>query len=97
MAASGAGELGLLGAAVGLGARGALTAGGGMVAYRIITSDQGRNFISNAARGLPARGPEVGNALIHRSLSLFDSLSGAASRVPGLAQALADKGNPCWV
>jgi RHS repeat-associated protein len=77
----------------GVAARGVLTAAGGMFAYRIITSDPGRNFASNAARGLAARGPEIGNALLHRSLSVFDSLGAAASRVPGLAHALAREGH----
>ena len=51
--------------------------------YRIITkADPEANFVSNAAKGLAPRGPEVTNPLIHNGLSMFDSLEGAAAKVP---------------
>jgi outer membrane protein assembly factor BamB len=38
----------------------------------LITSDPGRNFTSNAAQGLAARGPEIGNSLLHRVLGIAE-------------------------
>ena len=50
---------------------------------RIITSAEPEaNFLSNAAKGLAPRGPEVANPSIHNGLSMFDSLEGAAAKVP---------------
>ena len=40
------------------------------------------NFLSNAAKGLAPRGPEVTNSLLYDGLSMFDSLGRAAGKVP---------------
>jgi len=61
---------------------------GATTLYRIISnSEPVENFVSNAARGLAPRGPEIGNTLIHEGISMFDSIGAAASRVPILERA----------
>ncbi len=58
---------------------------GGTVLYRIITEAESEaNFVSNAAKGLAPRGPEVKDAAIHAGLSMFDSIVGAAAKVPSI-------------
>jgi len=61
--------------------------GGERIFYRIITSPEGEAFLSNATKGLAPRGPELTNALLHRGISVFDTLEGAASRVGILQRA----------
>ena len=56
---------------------------GDAVLYRLITETEPvANFVSNAAKGLAPRGPEIGNALIHQGISMFNSLEKAMSRIP---------------
>jgi len=51
--------------------------------YRIITeSTPEANFLSNAAKGLRPRRPEVADPRLYKGVSMFDTLEGAASRVP---------------
>jgi hypothetical protein len=70
------------------------SASGGRVLYRIITeAEPEANFLSNAAKGLPPRGPEMGNPIIYNGLSTFDTLE-AAQDVANtkIAPALARRG-----
>ncbi|MFT3841801.1 MAG: RHS repeat-associated core domain-containing protein [Myxococcaceae bacterium] len=66
------------------------TAGGGggageTVLYRLITEEEpAANFLSNAAKGLAARGPELKNPAIHRGISTFNSLEKAVEKIPVL-------------
>jgi hypothetical protein len=80
----------ILGTGIALGA-GGISEGanaGATTLYRIITeAEPVENFVSNAARGLAPRGPEIGNAGLHQGISMFDTVAGAASRVPGLERA----------
>ena len=58
---------------------------GETVLSRLITSSNpAENFMSNAAKGLAPRGPEVANPALHQGLSMFDSVEGAAAKVPVL-------------
>jgi RHS repeat-associated protein len=58
--------------------------GGARKLYRLITDaadSPSDNFVSNAAKGLPARGAEIGNPAIHNGISTFDTIEGATSRI----------------
>ncbi len=46
--------------------------------YRVVTEPEPEaNMLSNAQKGLPPRGPEATNSLLHNGLSMFDNLQGA--------------------
>ena len=58
---------------------------GGRVLYRLITElEPADNLLSNAAKGLAARGPEIAEPLIHKGLSMFNSLEKAVAKIPVL-------------
>ena len=62
--------------------------------YRIVKTDPPTvaDFLSNAARGRPLRGPEVGRPELHTGLSMYDSEVAAratAGRFPFLGAYLA--------
>ena len=76
---------------VGRGASGAASgaAGAGPTRlFRIITemTPEG-NVMSNAAKGLPPRGPEIANRAIHNGISMWDSLERAVAKIPVLERA----------
>jgi RHS repeat-associated protein len=72
-------------ATAGLGAGAGAAESGETVLYRLVTeAEPEANFLSNAAKGLAPRGPEVMNSVIHEGLSMFDSLARAAAKVPVL-------------
>lgn len=56
---------------------------GGFTLYRLITEEEpAANLLSNSARGLAPRGAEIANPGLHQGLSMFDTVEGAASRIP---------------
>jgi len=72
-------------AVVASGGEAAAATGGPTKLFRVLTSlEPEENMMSNAAKGLAARGPEITNPAIHEGLSMWDTVEGAASRIPVL-------------